>query len=59
MILLEKEYSSAADFCFLFISFLFDESDHWKVISYQFEYIVQDEVGGYTIVVYFYNAMVN
>ena len=29
------------------------------MISYQFEYIVQDEVGGYTIVVYFYNAMVN
>ena len=31
-----------------------------KVVSYQFEYIVQDEVGGYTIVVYyFHTAMVN
>ena len=36
-----------------------DESDHLKVTSYQFEYVVQDEVGGYTIVMYFHTAMVN
>ena len=26
-----------------------DGFEHWKVVSYQFRYGVQDEVGGYTI----------
>ena len=32
---------------------------HSKVISYQFRYSVQDEVGSYTIVLYFHTAMAN
>ena len=47
------------DFYVLFIFFLFDESGHWKVVSYQFECAVHDEAGGYIIVMYFYTAMVN
>ena len=44
-----------------FVSFplLFDEIDHWKVVSYQFGYAVQDEMGGHTIALYFHTAMVN
>ena len=48
-----------ANFCFLFIFFLFDEFDHWKVVSYEFGYVVRDEAGGCTIVMYFHTAMVN
>ena len=29
------------------------------MVSYQFEYAVQDKVGGDTIVMYFHTAMVN
>jgi hypothetical protein len=29
------------------------------VVFYQFGYVVQDEVAGYTIVMYFHTAMVN
>ena len=32
---------------------------HSMVISYQFRYSVQDEVGSYTIVLYFHTAMAN
>ena len=52
-------FSSVADFCFLFISFLIWWSLHSKVASYQSEYNVHDEVGGCSIVMYFYATMVN
>ena len=44
---------------FQIISFPFDQILHSKMVSYQFEYAVQDKVGGDTIVMYFHTAMVN
>ena len=48
-------------FCYIVVIlfFPFDGILHSKMVSYQFEYAVQDEVGGYTIVMYFHTAMVN
>ena len=41
------------------ISFPIDETFHSTVVSYQFEYAVQEKVDGYTIMMYFHTAMVN
>ena len=35
----------------LYVSFPIDGFDHWKVVSYQLGYTVQDAVSDYTIIV--------
>ena len=52
-------FDSANNFYFGIDSFPIDGFGHWTVISYQFIYTVQGEVGVYTIVIYFHTTMVN
>ena len=52
-------FDSANNFYFGIDSFPIDGFGHWTVISYQFIYTVQGEVGVYTIVIYFRTTMVN
>ena len=59
-IVLFLSFPTVNDFYFGILSLPIDGFDHWKVVSYQFEYIVLDDgVGGYTSVIHFHTTMVN